>query len=125
MKIVLILLLSVIFITACSKQSITETHTTANPTAEEIFEMDNDPDIFQFNDLIYSYVEWAQEEGLEKGEPVGEITKTTSASDEFTTETANKLPVGTKIYQTTEGGWYNLVVELDGEEVVYIALVEG
>lgn len=107
------------------KDSITETNKTENSAAEEIFEIDNDPDIFQFNGQIYSNVEGAQEEGYTKGEPVGEITKTTSESAEVSNEAASKLPVGIRIYQTTEGGWYNLIVDLDGEEVVHIALVEG
>lgn len=109
----------------CAGSSHIETETSGNPTAEEILDSDHDADIFQFNDLIYSNVEWAQEEGLGKGEKASEITQITSKSKAFRDGTANKLPVGANIYHTTEGGSYYLIVEHDGEETVYIALVEG
>ncbi|UOQ83465.1 hypothetical protein [Gracilibacillus salinarum] len=97
---------------------------TGNPTPREFLQYD-DADIFQLDDYVFSNaqdVEWAQELEYALGKHVGEITKQTNKAIRFTNGTANKLPVGTKIFETDSPVYIAIV---DGEERVYLKMVEG
>ncbi|UOQ49828.1 hypothetical protein MUN88_07070 [Gracilibacillus caseinilyticus] len=97
---------------------------TGNPTSREFLQND-DADIFQLHDYVFSNaqdVEWVQELEYTLGNQVGEITKQTDKAFQFTNGTANKLPVGTKIFETDSPAYIAIV---DGEEKVYLKMVEG
>ena len=117
-----IILIPLLFLTACS-QSL------GNPTASDILKENGDADIFQWNDgLVYlnaSNTESVQELELIKGEELGEITRQTSNKWFFKDGAATQLPVGTKIYKSNEDDKFNLIIELEGEDIVYTVLLEG
>ena len=84
-----------------------------------------DADIFYFGGVVYSnaeHLDWVIERTYTKTKLLGEITTQTSEADEFTEGSANKLPVGTKIYRTDAG---MCVAVVDGKEIRYIQVVEG
>lgn len=120
----------ILFIVGC-KSPMAEnekTVTVGNPTATEILEDDHEADIFQHNNLIYinaSKIDWVQEDVYEKGPEIDEIIKQTTASDEFVDGTASILPVGTKFFQIAGNGQLLLMVEKEGKDIVYLALIEG
>jgi hypothetical protein len=58
----------------------------------------------------------------ELGEVMGEITRQTEKAIRFKYGTANKLPIGTKIYRTNTPVYIAIV---DGEEIPYLKMVEG
>ena len=124
MRTITISLLFLLFLTGCS-QSV------GNPTVSDILnENENeDADIFQWNDgLIYlnaSNIERIQELELTKGEELGEITRQTTNKWLFKEGAATQLPAGTKIYKSDDDDTYNLIIELDEEEIVYEVLLEG
>lgn len=122
MRNITINLILLIFLTGCS-QSL------GNPTARDIIKENGDADIFQWNDgLIYSNAFNAvsvQELGLTKGEELGEITRQTSNKWLFKDGAATQLPVGTKVYKANDDDTYILIIELEDEEIVYHALLEG
>ena len=62
---------------------------------------------------------------LIKSVKLGEIKKMTSSSLFFKNFYATKLPIGTEIFATNEHNTYTIIVELDGEQRIYKALVEG
>jgi|SRR5690625_2905167 len=119
----------IVFTAGCHSSGGNEkTVTIDNPTAVEIFENDRDADIFQYNHLIYtnaSTIEWVQENTYEKGPEITEIRRQSVEGEKFTDGTASKLPVGTKVFQVVGNGQLLLMVEIDGEEIVYLALIEG
>lgn len=105
-----------------------KTVTTGNPTAADILDDDHEADIFQYNNLIYinaSTIEWVQEDTYEKGPEIEEIRKQSVESDEYTDGTASKLPIGTKVFQVVGNGQLLLMIEKNGEEIIYLALIEG
>lgn len=95
-----------------------------NPTPKDFFTAD-DADIFLFKDVVYSnseHVEWVTESDYTRGEEMAEITKQASSAWWFTNGTANKLPVGTRIFYTDSG----FVIAIVGEkEIPYVAMIEG
>lgn len=99
---------------------------TENPDAEEVLNLDPEADIFQFNDVIYATdIDWVEEKDLTKNKQIGEIKEKSEDNTIFSNGTANKLPVGAKIYTTKEESDMFLIVESDGETKKYYALVEG
>ena len=56
---------------------------------------------------------------------LGEITRQTSNKWLFKDGAATELPVGTKIYESNDDDTYNLFIELEEEEIVYVVLLEG
>lgn len=122
MRTVTISLIFLFFLTGCS-QSV------GNPKASNIIKENEDADIFQWNDgLVYvnaSNIERVQELDLTKGEELGEITSQTTNKWLFKDGAATQLPVGTKIYKANDDDTYNLINELEEEEIVYEVLLEG
>ena len=122
MRNITIVLILLIFLSGCS-QSL------GNPTARDIIKENGDADIFQWNDgLVYSNASntvSVQELGLTKGEELGEITRQTSNKWLFSDGAATQLPVGTKVYKANDDDTYMLIIDLDDEEIVYRALIEG
>lgn len=126
----LVICLVLLFSTGCQMRTVEsdETITIGNPTAADILNDDHEADIFQYNNLIYtnaSTIEWVQENTYERGPEIYDVRKQSIESDEFSDGTASKLPVGTRIFQVVGNGQVLLMVEKDGEEVVYLALIEG
>jgi len=98
-----------------------------NPTAKSILKENSQADIFQYNQLIYIRItepELAKENFI-KSDQLGEIKKMTSSSLFFKDFYATKLPIGTKIFASNEHNTYTIIVELDDEQRIYKALVEG
>ncbi|MGE6489233.1 hypothetical protein [Paenisporosarcina sp. NPDC076898] len=101
------------------------TVTPGNPDANEILGLNSEADIFQWGDIIYTTnVEWVEKLELTKDEQIGEITKNSTNPDDFINGTANKLPVGTKIFSVKEDGGF-LLVEYNQQLKKYLMLVEG
>lgn len=100
-----------------------------NPTAKDVLKADPDADILQFNGLIYENAKNHPHipvlDSLVKKVELGEITKTIQSYKKFKDFYATKLPKGTKVYSTGEENNYNLIVELNNEEIVYTVLLEG
>lgn len=99
-------------------------HTIGNPTPAD-FLSDQNADIFYFGDVVYSnaeHLDWAKERKYTKTELLGEITKQTSQADIFVEGTANKLFLGTKIFDTDTEIFVAIV---NGKEIRYIKMVEG
>ena len=119
------LLVSLFYLSGCI-HSENKTSVSKNPDAEEVLSLDENADIFQWEGLIYQTdIEWINELDITKKELLGEITELFTSEDTklFKNGMANKLPIGTKIYSTNENSI--LLVESDGEEKYYLALVEG
>ncbi|PKR78141.1 hypothetical protein CEY16_09515 [Halalkalibacillus sediminis] len=98
-----------------------------NPTPGEILSQNEDADIFMLKGIVYQNAEnlqWVIDENPTSSEQVGEIESQTSDAESFKNGTATDLPVGTKIYETNVGkGIY--IAEVDEEEKLYLALIEG
>ena len=115
--------------TGCSienSQQQIEVHTTKNPDASETLELQPEADLFQWGDVIYiADVDWVQGLELSKGIEIGEIAKNTSNPKDFTNGTANKLPIGAKIYEPLEKNGPIYIVVVNGKEIRYLGLLEG
>ena len=108
-----------------NSQAETITVTPGNPDANEILGLNSEADIFQWGDIIYTTnVEWVEKLELTKDEQIGEITKNSTNPDDFINGTANKLPVGAKIFSVKEDGGF-LLVEYNQQLMKYMKLVEG
>lgn len=121
--ILLPLLILMFFLIGCNDGQIRST-STGNPTPKDFLE-NEDADIFQMKGLVYSNaedVEWVTELDYALGEKVGEITKQAEEASEFKNGTANKLPVGTEIFETDTSAYIAIV---DGKEIAYLKMVEG
>lgn len=102
---------------------------THNPTGEEVLKLNPEADIFMFGDLIYIQADpssWVQELKYEDQSKVGEITAVYNKQDSFINGMSTKLPVKTEIYAPSprQGGEV-LIIELDGKQYRYLALIEG
>lgn len=98
---------------------------TKNPDAEEVLTLDSEANIFQFNDIIYqTNIDWVDELTVTKDEQIGEITDKSGDIQAFKNGTANKLEVGSEIYSVQEREDI-LIVETEGKELKYLAIVEG
>ena len=110
---------------SANSQAETITVTPGNPDANEILGLNSEADIFQWGDIIYTTnVEWVEKLELTKDEQIGEITKNSTNPDDFINGTANKLPVGAKIFSVKEDGGF-LLVEYNQQLKKYLMLVEG
>ncbi|MGE7111775.1 hypothetical protein [Lysinibacillus sp. NPDC047702] len=98
-----------------------------NPTARSFLKENPQADIFQYNQLIYSKITEPElaNENLIRSVKLGKIKKMTSSSLFFKNFYATKLSIGTEIFATNEHNTYTIIVELDGEQRIYKALVEG
>ncbi|WP_391209581.1 hypothetical protein [Psychrobacillus sp. L4] len=111
--------LLLLLLSGCSNGMIT-----GNPTPKDMLK-NRDADIFLLEDIVYANaqdIEWVTESEYKLGEQVGVITKQKETAFNFNNGTANKLPVGTKIYATGKGFKVAIV---DGIEIPYIPLLEG
>lgn len=111
-----------LFLFACSEGQVI---TIGNPTAEEIFEMEEDADILQLDEAVHQTgMEWLDEKDVTKKEKIGQITNSSTEGKAFEDGTATHLPVGTSIYSVNENESI-LLAEVDGEFVRYAILAEG
>lgn len=101
-------------------------------TARDVLKNNEDADILMYNGFIYSNVtdlDWFQKDSnrYTKGEHLGDIKKTTSSSFGFRNFYATVLPEGTSIYSNNEDkeGVGMILVEVDGEVLYYMQLLEG
>lgn len=95
-----------------------------NPTPKD-FLGNAEADIFVLDSIVYSKLEdtdWVQELDYTLGEQVAEITKQSGKAWNFKNGTSNKLPVGTKIYETDTPVYIAIV---EGEEIPYWGMYEG
>ncbi|MGE8204882.1 hypothetical protein ACQKP0_09990 [Heyndrickxia sp. NPDC080065] len=78
--------------------------------------------------MIYSNasnLEWVEKSNYIKGKKIGKIIKTTTSSRNFKDFYATKFAVGTEIFSTNDKNTYTLIVEVNGKQIIYIALIEG
>lgn len=121
----ILIVLALMTITGCAKESETTKATIDSINAEEVLSLDPDSDIFQYEGVIYkTNIEWVAELSLTKDLQIGEIKTKNDVNTDFKDEMANKLPVGTKIYSAKERGDI-LIVEFEGGNLKYLAIVEG
>ena len=95
-----------------------------NPTPDD-FLKESGADIFLFGDTVFSnaeQVDWVKDSEYTLGEVYGEITKQSGHAAEFEHGTANRLPVGTKIYRTDTPVY---IADVDGKRIPYLQMVEG
>ncbi|MFK3938013.1 hypothetical protein ACI2JA_10975 [Alkalihalobacillus sp. NPDC078783] len=104
----------------------TVTNSEENPTAEEVLTGDTEVDILMFNGIIYkTNIDWVDELTLTKGDQLGEIkVQAADGNYDYTNEMANKLLIGSVIFEANERDDV-LIVDEDGELHYYYALVEG
>ncbi|WP_235601534.1 hypothetical protein [Halobacillus sp. KGW1] len=67
-------------------------------------------------------IEWVEELAYTAGGQIGEISRQTDKAVLFRNGTANRLPVGTKIYETDTPVCMAVV---DGRKLLYLKMVEG
>jgi|SRR5690606_17678727 len=124
-KFLLFLTILLVVLSGCGNtQGNTQSETIGNPTPKDFLE-DGNADIFVFDGIVYSNVkdvDWVKESDYTIGEEVGEITKQSDKANEFENGTSNKLPVGTKIYETDTPIYIAIV---DGKEIPYLKMLEG
>jgi hypothetical protein len=110
-------IIAFIFIVGCRDEM-------GNPRPADFLKNDN-ADIFLLDGIVYSnveHVDWVTEIKYKVGKQIGEISKQTNKSWKFKNGSANKLPLGAKIYQTdTE----ITIVIVEDKEIPYIKIVEG
>ncbi|WP_102346112.1 hypothetical protein [Bacillus sp. Marseille-P3661] len=97
---------------------------TGNPRPIDYLKYEN-ADIFVLDGYVFSNaqdVEWVTELEYELGEEVGVITKQADRTSQFKDGAANKLPMGTKIFETDTPAYIAIV---KGEEIPYLKMVEG
>ncbi|RDW15856.1 hypothetical protein CWR48_18845 [Oceanobacillus arenosus] len=112
-------------ISGCSNEGEATTVTSDSIDAEEVLTLNPDADIFQYDGVIYeTNIDWVEELSLTKDVQIGEIKTKNDSNTDFKDEMANKLPVGAKIFSAKERGDI-LIVELEGEILKYLAIVEG
>jgi hypothetical protein len=117
--------LTLFTITGCSNGGETAKVSIDRIDDEEVLRLDPDADIFQYEGVIYkTNIDWVEELSLTKDVQIGEIKTKKSTNTDFKDEMANKLPVGAKIFSAKERGDI-LIVEVEGEILKYLAIVEG
>lgn len=123
-KILLPLIIFFVFLVSCNDGATGSPSINSNPTPKDYLGKD-DADIFLLNGYVFSNAQdvgWVTELEYELGKQVGKITKQSDKASEFKNETANKLPIGTKIFETDTQAYIAIV---DGKEVPYLKMVEG
>ncbi|KAB2331585.1 hypothetical protein F7731_18605 [Cytobacillus depressus] len=119
------IILTLLTITGCSNVEETTKVTIDSIDAEEVLTLDPDADIFQYDGVIYkTNIDWVEEIPLRKDVQVGKIKTRNDVNTDFKDEMSNKLPVGAKIFSAKERGDI-LIVESEGENLKYLAIVEG
>ncbi|MCM3693153.1 hypothetical protein [Neobacillus niacini] len=119
------IVLTLLTITGCSNSGETTKVTIDRIDAEEVLRLDPDADIFQYEGVIYkTNIDWVEELALTKDVQIGEIKTQNDQDTDFKDGMANKLLVGAKIFSAKERGDI-LIVELEGETLKYLAIVEG
>lgn len=116
-------ILLLVFIVGCNHSNSGST-SISNPTAKDYLKYDN-TDIFLLDGYIYSNsqdLEWVKELEYRLGEQVGEITKQADKASDFENGTANKLLVGTIIFETDTPVY---IVIVGKKEIPYLKMVEG
>jgi hypothetical protein len=117
--------LTLFVITGCSNGRETTKVSIDSINAGEVLRLDPAADIFQYDGVIYkTNIDWVEELSLTKDVQIGEIKTKNDTNTDFKDEMANKLPVGAKIFSSKERGDI-LIVELEGEILKYLAIVEG
>lgn len=117
--------LAIFTITGCSNGGETAKVSIDRIDAQEVLKLDPDADIFQFDGVIYkTNIDWVKELSLTKDVQIGEIKTKNDTDTDFKDGMANKLPVGAKIFSAKERGDI-LLVEVEGEILKYLAIVEG
>jgi hypothetical protein len=114
----LVCIMLLLLLTACN------TGYKGNPTPKDYLG-NAGADIFVLDGIVHSNaqdVDWIQGLDYTVVEEVAEITKQSNKAWNFNSGTANKLPVGTKIYNTTAGF---LIAIVEGEEIPYLGMYEG
>lgn len=112
-----------ILLSSCSRGETQQLYQ-GNPTPKD-FLKNADTDIFVLGDIVYSNVqnvEWVQELDYVIGKQIGEITKQTDDPGGFKNGTSNKLPIGTKIFETDTPVYIAIV---EGKQIPYIKMIEG
>ncbi|MDX1805723.1 MAG: hypothetical protein R3267_01700 [Paenisporosarcina sp.] len=125
-NLILFVLIFLLFITGCGVAD------GGKVTAKDVLKQNPEADIFQYNGFIYNNmteVEWFEQEKDKyiKHSLLDEIEKQSSSSYGFKDLTTTKLPVGTKIYSTSdnENDLGILIVEYEGKDLYYMQLLEG
>ncbi|MFD2655998.1 hypothetical protein [Gracilibacillus thailandensis] len=122
-----ILFLIVILLVSANSSSI------SNPNARNILSENPDADIIQWDGVVYQNVtdrEWLRT-GYQTGEVIGEIVKQTDRQWFYRDRFATKLEKGTILYANKSSDYQSseflstILVEKDGQLLVYQALVEG
>ena len=117
--------LALFMISGCSNEGKTATVAIDSIDAEEVLTLNPDADIFQYDGVIYeTNIDWVEELSLTKDVQIGEIKTKNDSNTDFKDEMANKLAVGAKIFSTKERGDM-LIVELEGEVLKYLEIIEG
>jgi hypothetical protein len=120
-----VLIALTLFTIGCSNGGETTKVSIDRINAEEVLRLDPNADIFQYEGVIYkTKIDWVEELSLTKDVEIGEIKTKNDTNTNFKDEMANKLPVGAKIFSAKERGDI-LIVELEGEILKYLAIVEG
>jgi hypothetical protein len=95
-----------------------------NPTPKDFLKNES-ADIFLLDGIVFSNaqdIEWVSDLEYKLGEQIGYITKQRDKARSFKDGTANKLPVGTKIYETDTPAYIAIV---NGKEIPYLKMLEG
>ncbi|MEK3974769.1 hypothetical protein [Psychrobacillus sp. FSL K6-1267] len=120
LTIVIVLLL---VLSACTNGS------PGNPSAKDILKSNKDADILQYNGLIYENVEnydyLTDLNHVVKIDEIGEVKETKESYRGFNDFSASKLPVGSKVFSTSEEFNYFLIIELNEEDIIYTVILEG
>ena len=117
--------LTLFMITGCSNGGETTKLSSDSINAGEVLRLDPAADIFQYDGVIYkTNIDWVEELSLTKDVQIGEIKTKNDTNIDFKDEMANKLPVGAKIFSAKERGDI-VIVEVEGEILKYLAIVEG
>ncbi|WP_345239316.1 hypothetical protein [Pontibacillus salipaludis] len=123
-KLILSLIIMFVLLVGCNDGTTVHLSTKSNnPTPKDYLE--SDTDIFLLSGYVFSNaqdVDWVKELEYELGEQIGEITKQSEQASQFTNGTANKLPVGTKVFKTDTQAYIAIV---EDEEILYLKMVEG
>lgn len=125
LRILLALFLVVILLAGCVADG-------GEVSAKDVLKHNSDADIFQYDSFIYSNIselDWFEEEKERyiKQKLLGEIKKKSTSSFGFKNLTATKLPIGTKVYSTSENerDLWIIIVEYEGTDLYYMKLLEG
>ncbi|MDQ0232605.1 hypothetical protein [Metabacillus malikii] len=101
-------------------------------SAKDVLKQNSNADILQYDGFIYSNIselEWFKEEKERyiKHNLLGEIKKQSTSSLRFKDLTATKLPIGAKLYSTSENekDLGILIVEDEEIDLYYMKLLEG